>query len=47
MLKYINYRGPNSTDMDGGNALFAAIEYWNGGMIYNLKRNKVSVIRYF
>jgi hypothetical protein len=47
MIKFINYRGPDSTEMDGGNALFAAIEYWNGGMVYNAKKNKVSVVRYF
>jgi len=47
MIKFINYRGPDSSEMDGGNALFAAIEYWNGGMRYNDKRNKVSVVRYF
>jgi hypothetical protein len=47
MLKYINYKTDSSTEMDGGNALFAAIEYWNGGMIYNEKKNKVSVVRYF
>lgn len=47
MLKYINYKTPHSTETDGGNALFAAIEYWNGGIIYNQKKNKVSVIRFF
>lgn len=47
MIKYINYQGPASTEMDGGNALIAAIEYWNGGMIYNKKRNKVAVVKNF
>ena len=41
------YRGPNSTEEDGGNSLLAALEYWNGGMIYNQKRNKVGVVRWF
>ena len=47
MLKLINYRTHNSTEMDGGNALLAAIEYWNGGIIYNNKRNKVALVRTF
>jgi serine/threonine-protein kinase RsbW len=47
LLELASYRGPNSTDDDGGNSLIAAIEYWNGGMIYNKKKNKVGVIRWF
>ncbi len=47
MIKLINYRTLNSTEMDGGNALLAAIEYWNGGIIYNNRRNKVALIRMF
>lgn len=41
------YRGCNSTPEDGGNSLIAALEYWNGGMIYNRKKNKVGVVRWF
>lgn len=46
-LQLASYRGPNSTEEDGGNSLIAALEYWNGGMIYNQKRNKVGVVRWF
>ena len=46
-LDLASYRGPHSDESDGGNSLIAALEYWNGGMIYNGKRNKVGVIRWF
>jgi len=46
-LKLASYRGPNSDSTDGGNSLIAALEYWNGGMIYNERRNKVGVVRWF
>ena len=46
-LSLASYRGPRSGPEDGGNSLIAALEYWNGGMIYNAARNKVGVIRWF
>jgi hypothetical protein len=46
-LSLASYRGPRSDDDDGGNSLVAALEYWNGGMIYNGARNKVGVVRWF
>lgn len=46
-LDLASYRGPNSDPEDGGNSLIAALEYWNGGMIYNSKKNKVGVVRWF
>lgn len=46
-LALASYRGPQSDDTDGGNSLIAALEYWNGGMIYNAARNKVGVVRWF
>ncbi len=46
-LSLASYRGPKSEFYDGGNSLIAALEYWNGGMIYNQKKNKVGVIRWF
>ncbi|MEI8094894.1 MAG: ATP-binding protein [Spirochaetales bacterium] len=46
-LSLASYRGPHSDDTDGGNSLIAALEYWNGGMIYNGKKNKVGVVRWF
>jgi hypothetical protein len=42
-----SYRGPNRDEEDGGNSLIAAREFWNGGIIYNEKRNKVGVVRWF
>jgi len=46
-LSLASYRGPHSDATDGGNSLIAALEYWNGGMIYNGRKNKVGVIRWF
>lgn len=46
-LELASYRGPKSGPDDGGNSLFAALDYWNGGMIYNAARNKVGVVRWF
>jgi hypothetical protein len=46
-LALASYRGPHSDSDDGGNSLIAALEYWNGGMIYNKKKNKVGVVRWF
>ncbi len=44
---YIAWLGPDSNEMDGGNAMFAALEFWNGGFLYNQKGNKCVAIRYF
>ena len=46
-LALASYRGPVSDDADGGNSLIAALEYWNGGMIFSGARNKVGVVRWF
>ncbi|MDR2185398.1 MAG: ATP-binding protein [Treponema sp.] len=46
-LKLASYRGPESDESDGGNSLIAALEFWNGGMIYNDAKNKVGVVRWF
>jgi hypothetical protein len=46
-LALASYRGPRSDAEDGGNSLVAALEYWNGGMIYSAARNKVGVVRWF
>lgn len=47
MEKYVAWKGEGTNEDDGGNSLFAAVEFWNGGMIYNQKRNKVAVLREF
>lgn len=44
---YVSFRTEHSDDYDGGNALFAALEYWNDGFIYNDKRNAVAVKKSF
>jgi len=46
-LALASYRGPLSDENDGGNSLIAALEYWNGGMIYNRRKNKVGVVKWF
>ena len=46
-LELASYRGPNRGPEDGGNSLFAALDFWNGGMIYNAARNKVGVVRWY
>jgi len=46
-LSLASYQSPRSDETDGGNSLVAALEYWNGGMIYNAARNKVGVVRWF
>lgn len=45
--KYFAYRTEESTEEDGGNALFAAVEYWDGGVVFNEKRNTVAVCKDF
>lgn len=44
---YVSFRTERSDDTDGGNALFAALEYWNDGVIYNNKKNAVAVRKTF
>jgi hypothetical protein len=46
-FRLASYKGPMSDENDGGNSLIAALDYWNGGMIYNKKKNKVAVVRWF
>lgn len=41
------YRGAKSDANDGGNSLIAALEYWNGGIIYSARKNKVGVVRWY
>ena len=42
---FVSFRTSKSDEQDGGNALFAALEYWNGGFIYNDKRNGVAMLK--
>ena len=47
LANYVSFRTKQSDDQDGGNALFAALEYWNGGFVYNDKRNGVAMLKRF
>ncbi len=47
MEKYVSYRTAKSDDHDSGNAMFAAVEYWNGGVVFNNKKNCVAVLKTF
>ncbi len=47
LADYVSFRTAKSDDNDGGNALFAALEYWNAGFIYNAKRNGVAMLKKF
>jgi hypothetical protein len=47
LAEYVSFRGEKADDNDGGNALFAALEYWNGGFVFNTKRNCVSMLKHF
>ncbi len=45
MLKYVSFSTPESNESDGGNALFAAVEFWNEGVVFNDRGNAVAVRR--
>lgn len=45
--EFVSFRTSKSDDTDGGNALFAALEYWNGGFVYNTRRNAVAMTKAF
>lgn len=47
MLKYVSFRTNESTEDDGGNALFAAVEFWNEGVVFNRRGNAVAVKRVY
>lgn len=44
---YLSYKSEDSSEMNGGNALFAALEYWNKGIVFNSKRNIIAALRIF
>ncbi|MDC7220948.1 MAG: ATP-binding protein [Spirochaetales bacterium] len=45
LANYVAYTTEESDDNDGGNALFAAVEYWNEGVVYTNKANCIGVGR--
>jgi hypothetical protein len=46
LVRYISFRTESHKE-DGGNALFASLEYWNAGFIFNEKRNAVAMKKIF
>lgn len=44
---FVSFRTRRSDDYDGGNAMFAAVEYWNEGVVFNGKKNAVAVGKTF
>jgi len=47
LADYVSYRTEKSDDNDGGNAMFAAVEYWNEGVVFSKKGNTVAVGKRF
>ncbi len=47
MADYVSFTTEDSDAYDGGNALFAALEYWDGGLVFNEPRTSVAVCRSF
>lgn len=47
LSQYVAYRTEESDDIDGGNALFAAVEYWNEGVVFTEKANCIGVGKKF
>ena len=47
MSQYVSFTSPESDEHDSGNALFAALEYWNGGVVFSEGRTSVAVAKTF
>ncbi|MBN1523963.1 MAG: ATP-binding protein [Spirochaetales bacterium] len=47
MDKFVSFKTNQSDDHDSGNAMFAAVEYWNGGVVFNKKKNGIAVLKTF
>ncbi len=47
LMNYASWRTSSSDKYDGGNAMFAALEYWNMGVVYSSARNTVAVGKRF
>ena len=44
---FVSFRTTRSDEHDGGNAMFAAVEYWTDGVVFNQRRNTVAVGKTF
>jgi hypothetical protein len=47
LVDFISFRSQSSDEKDGGNALFAALEYWSSGLVFNDKHNAVAAKKIF
>ena len=47
LADFVSFRTEESDDNDGGNAMFAALEYWNEGVVFTQKANCVAVGKTF
>ncbi|QEN08053.1 ATP-binding protein [Oceanispirochaeta crateris] len=47
LSEFVSYRTEKSDDNDGGNAMFAALEYWDNGVVFTEKANCVAVGKSF
>jgi hypothetical protein len=47
LAQYVAYKTATSDEHDGGNALFAAVEYWNEGVVFTEKANCIAVGKKF
>ncbi len=47
LADFVTFRTDKSDKFDGGNALFAATEYWNEGIVFNNKKNALAMYRSF
>ncbi len=47
LADFVSYRTENSDDNDGGNAMFAAVEYWNEGVVFSSGGNIAAVGKKF
>ena len=47
MEKYVSFITEDSDENDAGNALFAALEYWDQGVVFDGKRNSIGVAKHF
>lgn len=47
LMGYVSWKTKKSDKYDGGNAMFAALEYWDRGVVYSGKRNTVAVGKKF
>jgi len=47
LMNYVSWRTRKSDAYDGGNALFAALEYWTEGVVFSSERNTIAVGKRF